>query len=224
MSNITTLVLSSLRNNTCKAALIKYNPDVHPMLFLINLQLELKRIDMSYLPFDELVGVLYRDNVDDFWHNVALGGSNLVPLPLGYDGTSHTFMFVNTMIPTGNINTIDLRKCKMPEFTCFTKNGSPCIRVDDIDMIDDKTDISILNSFLTSLFEKYKQEREDAMNSKNRKDYSKVQLVIRKEYYEKLDEVKEIPDGIEFTVNEDVFVKGIPVTEQMLIETFWIPE
>lgn len=224
MSNITTLVLSSLRNNTCKAALIKYNPDIHPIIFLINLQLELKRINMNYLPFDELVSVLYCDDINDFWHVIAKGGRNLVTLPLGYDGTSHTLMFVNTMMPTGNINIIDLRDCKMPEFTCYTKNGKACIRVDEIDLIDDKTDADILTSYHRSLFEKYKQERETAIKSENRNDYSKVQLSIRKEYYEKLDVVKEIPDGVEFTINEDKFIKGIPVTERMLVDTFWFPE
>lgn len=220
--NITTLVLTSLSKRTCKVVEIKINKNIDPIIFLVNLYIELEKLDMNYLRFYELVDQLKNENKNKFYSDILCGGVNLVNEPLGYDGTSHTMMFVNTMFNRFEVDEIDLTDCTMPELKCITENGCPYIDIDSKTVLGDYSELydHPLISFHTHLYEKYKDEREAALEVTDKVAYKVVMDKILVEYNLMKEYISRFNDGEEFTVLDVNYVKGVPITLDMLKSKF----
>lgn len=220
--NITTLVLTSLSKRTCKVVEINIDIKVEPILFLINLYINLEKHDMNYLRFDELIRSLKPNDVNKFYEKIIYGGENLVSDPLGYDGTSHTLMFVNTMFNRFEVDEIDLTDCTMPELKCITENGCPYIDIDSKTVLGDYSELydHPLISFHTHLYEKYKDEREAALEVTDKVAYKVVMDKILVEYNLMKEYISRFNDGEEFTVLDVNYVKGVPITLDMLKSKF----
>lgn len=222
--NITTIVLSSLRNRTCQVAEVKFNENIHPMVFLMNLHVELKKADMSALWFGELVDSLYTPDATEFYSNIRRGGKNLFDMPLGYDGLSHTMMFVNTMIGIKDAIKIDLTNCVMPEIKCITVDGAPRIDYDRGGVDGDYSELyyTPVSHYHIHLLRKYKPERDSAVEAEDKVAYKKVSDEIKHAKTIVSEMVESKPDGVEFDVNGVKYVKGVPVTLEMMIEHFYL--
>lgn len=208
----TTLLHVHLGIKTARVFDIKFDTQTDPMLFLVCLYDALIAKDSGYLTFDDWVDQVYNPDPKIMYGDILRGGKNLVTMPLGYDGTSQTVLFVNTMFHTYDVEEIDLTNCKMPKLYGYMQNGEL-----NFDMEYQSEIVTMMcSSYYMKLLNLRKTEREAALESRDKVAYAEIKQSIKDEYDKIVQFVEQQPDDVEFEFDEYVFVKNVVVDLELL--------
>lgn len=199
------------------------NDDLPPIVNLINIYYEIKKRDLHYLWFNEFILKFNLDNKDEFIQQIGGGGTNLVELPLGYDGTSHIAMFVFTMHYPGrmkqDVEVVDLRnKTTIEPITCYSLDGKIHLPYYPY---DEKENNSMYNFIHQITMNKYKYIQDESNFGKDNFIPSKMREFTESCRIENARLTKLIDDsedGIEINVEGRILIKNIVINDALEIK------